>query len=158
MRIRTTLHTLLYGGNGTGCQAEIFAIDENIKISHLTALYDLLAHAIKPDDELGNNVDEYISTGYDHSVDELRKLVHNADQILLQYHQQLINHIGGNEVKIIFVSNQGYLIEVTPKNIQLLESKKVDGDEYFDFERRQTLKTGQRYSTPYLDQLQTELL
>ena len=47
---------------------------------------------------------------------------------------------------------------MTPKNINLIESRKQEGDEYFDFDRRQTLKTGQRYSTPYLDQLQTELL
>ena len=50
------------------------------------------------------------------------------------------------------------MIEVTPKNIALIESRKQEGDEYFDFERRQTLKTGQRYSTPYLDHLQGELL
>jgi len=158
MRIRSTLHTLLYGGNGKGCQEELLAIDKELKINNLTALHTLLEEAIKPDDELGNNVDEYIRTSYDPTVDELRKLVHHADQILLQYHQQLINHLDTSEVKIIFVSNQWYMIEVTPKNINLIESRKVEWDEYFDFERRQTLKTGQRYSTPYLDQLQIELL
>ncbi|AKH32960.1 DNA mismatch repair protein MutS [candidate division SR1 bacterium Aalborg_AAW-1] len=157
-RLRTTLHTLLYGGTGQGCQSELRAIDKELKIKHLTALYDRLTEILKPDDELSNNTSEYIRTGYDTSVDELRNLVHHTDQILLQYHQQLINHLDSTEVKIIFVSNQGYLIEVTPKNIKLLESKRVQGDEYFDFERRQTLKTGQRYSTPYLDQLQNELL
>ena len=134
------------------------AIDKELKIKNLITLHTLLEEAIKPDDELGNNVDEYIRISYDPTVDELRKLVHHADQILLQYHQQLINHLDTNEVKIIFVSNQWYMIEVTPKNINLIESRKVEGDEYFDFERRQTLKTGQRYSTPYLDQLQIELL
>ena len=158
MRIRSTLHTLLYGGNGNGCQEELLAIDKELKLPHLTALHTLLDDAIKPDDELGNNVDEYIRTSYDPTVDDLRKLVHNADQILLQYHQQLINHLDTSEVKIIFVSNQWYMIEVTPKNINLIESRKIEWDEYFDFERRQTLKTGQRYSTPYLDQLQIELL
>lgn len=157
-RLRTTLHTLLYGGNGTGCQAELLAIDSELKIKNLTALYDHLTEMLKPDDELSNNADEYIRTGYDSTVDELRNLVHHTDQILLQYHQQLINHLDTSEVKIIFVSNQWYMIEVTPKNINLIESRKVAWDEYFDFERRQTLKTGQRYSTPYLDHLQTELL
>ena len=157
-RLRTTLHTLLYGGNGMGCQAELFAIDTELQIKHLTALYDRLTEMLKPDDELSNNADEYIRSGYDNSVDELRNLVHHTDQILLQYHQQLINHLDTSEVKIVFVSNQWYLIEVTPKNINLIESRKQEGDEYFDFDRRQTLKTGQRYSTPYLDQLQTELL
>jgi DNA mismatch repair ATPase MutS len=106
MRLRTVLQTLLYGGNGKGCQEELLAIDQTLKLPHLTAIHTLLDDAVKPDDELGNNVDEYIRTGYDPIVDELRKLVHNADQILLQYHQQLINHLDTNEVKIIFVSNQ----------------------------------------------------
>ncbi len=34
----------------------------------------------------------------------------------------------------------------------------MQGDELFDFERRQTLKTAQRYSTPYLDDLQSQIL
>jgi len=50
------------------------------------------------------------------------------------------------------------MIEVTPKHIAALEATRVQGDEYFDLERRQTLKTGQRYSTPYLDTLQHKLL
>lgn len=50
------------------------------------------------------------------------------------------------------------MIEVTPKHIATLEATRVQGDEYFDLERRQTLKTGQRYSTPYLDDLQHKLL
>lgn len=82
------------------------AIDKELKIKNLITLHTLLEEAIKPDDELGNNVDEYIRISYDPTVDELRKLVHHADQILLQYHQQLINHLDTNEVKIIFVSNQ----------------------------------------------------
>ena len=69
-------------------------------------MYDRLEEAIKPDDELSNQSEEYIRTGYDLTVDELRKLVHHADQILLQYHQQLIHHLELNDVKIVFVSNQ----------------------------------------------------
>ncbi len=89
-----------------GCQAELFAIDTELQIKHLTALYDRLTEMLKPDDELSNNADEYIRSGYDNSVDELRNLVHHTDQILLQYHQQLINHLDTSEVKIVFVSNQ----------------------------------------------------
>lgn len=157
-RLRIVLHTLLYGGNGNGCKQELLAIDTTLQRQHLTAIEEKLNDILKADDELSNNTDEYIRTGYDTTIDELRNLVHHTDQILLQYHQQLINHLDTSEVKIVFVSNQGYMIEVTPKNIKLLESRRQEWDEYFDFERRQTLKTGQRYSTPYLDQLQIQLL
>lgn len=121
-------------------------------------MYSLLQSAIKATDLLSPQTEEYIADGYDAQVDELRHLVHHTDQILLAYHQQLINHTQINELKIVFVTNQGYMIEVTPKNIANLEAKNIATDEYFDFERRQTLKTGQRYSTPYLDDLQSKLL
>ena len=158
MKLRLVLHTLLYWGNWIWCTKELSWIDKDLKIQHIINIYNTLENAIKPDEELGNNIDEYIRPNYNTIVDELRKLVHNADQILLQYHQQLINHLNINDVKIVFVTNQWYMIEVTPKNISSIESNKIEWDEYFDFERRQTLKTGQRYSTPYLDKLQIELL
>lgn len=157
-RLRSTLSSLLSSHTWQGCQKELLAVDDTLKLKNLTAVLDLLNDALKPDAELSNNTEEYIRTGYDSSIDELRTLVHHADQILLQYHQQLSKHLEIADVKIIFVSNQWYMIEVTPKNIALLEDKRIEGDDYFDFERRQTLKSGQRYSTPYLDHLQTELL
>ena len=157
-RLRSTLRTLLYSGSWQGCQKELLSIDTELQLKNLTVILDLLEDALKPDDELSNNTEEYIRTSYDLTVDELRKLVHHADHILLQYHQQLIHHLGLNDIKIVFVTNQWYMIEVTPKNILVLEGKKIDGDEYFDFERRQTLKSWQRYSTPYLDHLQNEIL
>lgn len=49
-------------------------------------------------------------------------------------------------------------MEVTPKDIELFESCSVEGDEKFDFSRRQTLKTGQRYTTPYLSELEIKIL
>lgn len=121
-------------------------------------MYEQLVAMLKPDHELTNNTNEYINDGYDSIVDELRVLVHHTDQILLNYHQELIRHTNISELKIVFVNNQGYLIEVTPKHIPSIEAKRVDGSESFEFERRQTLKTAQRYSTPYLDQLQHQLL
>jgi DNA mismatch repair ATPase MutS len=57
-----------------------------------------------------------------------------------------------------FVKNQGYYIEVTNKDIQTLETRVQSSNEKFDFQRRQTLKGVQRYSTPYLDALQEKIL
>lgn len=38
------------------------------------------------------------------------------------------------------------------------EAKQQKGNPKFDFIRRQTLKTGQRYITPYLEELQNRIL
>lgn len=49
------------------------------------------------------------------------------------------------------------MIDVTPKHITTIENKTSDDDD-FAFVRMQTLKTGQRYTTPTLDAIQIELL
>lgn len=49
------------------------------------------------------------------------------------------------------------MIDVTPKHIATIESKKTDDSDY-NFIRMQTLKTGQRYMTETLDGLQKEIL
>ncbi len=38
------------------------------------------------------------------------------------------------------------------------EAKAIKGDPKYDFIRRQTLKTGERYITPYLEELQHKIL
>lgn len=158
VRLRTTLQTILYSGEGNGCQEALLSIDKDVKINTLTDLCDRLDAALRSADDLAPNAEEYIRDGYDAQIDELRTLIHHTDQILLWYHQQLINHTKISDIRIVFVTNQWYMIEVTPKHITALEATRVQGDEYFDLERRQTLKTGQRYSTPYLDTLQHKLL
>ena len=50
------------------------------------------------------------------------------------------------------------MIEITPKHIQAMENSIILDDEYLDFERRQTLKSCQRYTSPYLEKLQDKLL
>lgn len=87
----------------------------------------------------------------------MRDLLYHSDRILLDYRQRLVGHTGVTDLKIIYVTNQGYMIDVTPKHIATIESKKTDDDDY-NFVRMQTLKTGQRYMTPTLDALQKELL
>ncbi len=47
---------------------------------------------------------------------------------------------------------------MTPKDIAAFEAGCVKGDPKFDFIRRQTLKTGERYITPYLEELQHKIL
>jgi DNA mismatch repair protein MutS len=49
-------------------------------------------------------------------------------------------------------------LEVTPRDTDTFEAASVKGDSKFEMIRRQTLKTGQRYTSIYLDELQHKVL
>ena len=107
---------------------------------------------------------DFICEGYSEEVDALKKIAFHSDELLLQYQQLLAQHTGINSIKIKFIKNQGYYIEVTNKDIEKLEaSSKIqvtskEDQEKFDFQRRQTLKGAQRYTTPYIDMIQEKIL
>lgn len=49
-------------------------------------------------------------------------------------------------------------MEVTPKDVEAFEARSIKGDPKREMIRRQTLKTGQRYTSIYLDELQRKVL
>jgi DNA mismatch repair protein MutS len=101
---------------------------------------------------------DYINDWYDSDIDELRKIAYHSDDLLLQYQQELISMIWLNNIKIKYIANQWYFIEVTKKDSEDLEKKSKEEDEKFDFMRRQTLKSQERYVTTYLEQIQNKIL
>ncbi len=106
---------------------------------------------------LNDDID-YINDGYNSEIDELRQIAYHSDGLLLAYQQELVKATGVTNVKIKYVSNQWYILEVTPKDEAAFEATSVKGDAKFELIRRQTLKTGQRYTTIYLDELQRKVL
>ena len=77
---------------------------------------------------------------------------------MLAYNQELVTASGITGLKLKYVSNSGYFIEVTNKDVQAFETIINMDDEKLALHRRQTLKSGQRYGSPYLDALQTKIL
>jgi DNA mismatch repair protein MutS len=108
-------------------------------------------------DWLNDDID-YINDGYNTEIDELRKIAYHSDSLLLEYQQELVQKTGVANVKVKYVSNQWYILEVTPKDMDAFEAASVKWDAKFELIRRQTLKTGQRYTTVYLDELQHKVL
>jgi len=100
----------------------------------------------------------YIQDNVDTHIDELRKIAYQSDGLLLHYQQELITKSWCNNLKIKFVTNSGYLIEVTPKDIKQFESIITPQETKYDLHRTQTLKSGQRYSSSHLEQLQQDIL
>ena len=119
-------------------------------------LYEYLYSLLK-EEGLNDEID-YIRDGFDAEIDELRKIAYHSDEMLIAYQQEVIQHTNIANVKVKYISNQGYFLEVTPKDIAAFEATCVKGDPKYDFIRRQTLKTGERYITPYLEELQHKIL
>lgn len=158
IRLRKTLDHILNGIDGRGISQDLLSlgIDENIQ-KQIAWLLTTLSQTFKDDDRLALKAEDYIADGFDTTLDEIRDLLYHSDRILLDYRQRLVEHTGVADIKIIYVTNQWYMIDVTPKHIATIESKKTDDSDY-NFIRMQTLKTGQRYMTETLDGLQKEIL
>jgi len=138
--------------------------------SYIQNIYNYLEQLLKNDEDYKDDID-YIRDGYNNSIDELRKIAYHSDDLLLQYQQELAKAAGIPNVKVKFVMNQGYFLEVTNKDIESFETKLSNSEcrmqnaennnEWkwkFDIVRRNTLKWGQRYSSPYLENLETKIL
>jgi len=82
-----------------------------------------------------------LAAGYDATLDELRNLSENGDQLLVDMEQQERARSGIPALKISYNRVHGYYIEVSR-----LQADKVP-DHY---QRRQTLKAVERYITPEL--------
>ena len=160
VKLRTTLKMALKGLEGKVLlELEKFGINEEEK-SDLFALFSYLESLLKKDEELLGD-GEYIADGFSPKVDELRKVAYHSDEILMEYQALLARESWIANIKLKFVMNQGYFLELTSKDSELfdqflqkkLENLTSDIDKR-DIRRRNTLKDNQRYSSPYLESIQ----
>lgn len=84
-------------------------------------LYNYLDQLLKDGASIQYGQD-FICEGYSEEVDVLKQVAFHSDELLLQYQESLVHHTGINGIKIKFIKNQGYFIEVTNKDIEKLEN------------------------------------
>jgi DNA mismatch repair protein MutS len=127
--------------------------------TQLFQLWELLQKALKADEEIKLDMD-YISDGYHEEVDRLRTIAYHSDELLLDYQQFLVRATKITNVKLKFIMNQGYFIEVTQKDMPAFERAlpPTATDAKLQLSRRQTLKDNQRYLSPYLEEIQQAIL
>ena len=91
-----------------------------------------------------------IADGANEDLDELRGVIRNAQQLLINIQQQEIEKTGIQSLKIGFNNVFGYFLEVTAKykNIEIPK----------DWIRKQTLANAERYITPELKVLEEKIL
>jgi len=119
---------------------------------------------------------DFIQDKFSQEVDELRDLAYHSDKLILDYQQELVNNLWVN-VRVKYVNNQWFLIEISKKDVEKFENKfklildnpeilkQVQDDKLwefsqdkYDFTRKQTLKIAERYISPYLKKLEEQSL
>jgi len=90
-----------------------------------------------------------IKVGFDAELDELRAIGSNAGEYLLQLEEREKQRTGFKHLKISFNRVHGYFIEL---------AKSYADQVPIDYQRRQTLKTSERYITPELKEFEDKAL
>lgn len=102
----------------------------------------LIESAIVPDPPISITEGGMIQKGYDEALDALREGSEDAQSELLQYEARLREQTGIKTLRIVYRKNQGYFIEVTKSYQDRVPE---------EFQRRQTLKNAERYTTDFLE-------
>ena len=166
IKLRTTLWLALEGLDGEILtQLKTIGLEQS-EVEELREIYNYLLALLKADDQLIGDSD-YIADWRDPQIDELRKLAYHSDDLLLSYQQKLVASSGITNIKLKFITNQWYFLELTSKDSELFDqwiseklSSSLSEQEKNEFWilRRQTLKWNQRYSSPLLENLQWEII
>jgi DNA mismatch repair protein MutS len=171
VKLRSTLGMFfstdsLHQASSNIMKAELLALGmQDNELNQLAQLWETLNTALKPDDHIKQD-SEFIADTFDSEVDRLRKIAYHSDELLLEYQQFLARTTGVHNVKLKFVMNQGYFIEITQRDSSTFEaalmkkttSPQTEEQNKLALIRRNTLKDNQRYSSPYLEQIQSDIL
>ena len=91
----------------------------------------------------------FIAPGYDAGLDELRQIATEGHQWLAEFQAREIQRTGISKLKVKHVSTFGFVIEIPKGSVAMAPA---------DYERRQTLTTGERYVTPELKEYERKVM
>ena len=91
----------------------------------------------------------FIAPGCDAELDELRQIATEGRQWLVEFQAREQQRTGISKLKVKHVNTFGYVIEIPKGSVHLAPA---------DYERRQTLTTGERYVTPELREYERKVV
>ena len=91
----------------------------------------------------------FIASGYDRELDELREISHEGHKWLAEFQAREQARTGISKLKVKHVSTFGFVIEIPKGSVSQAPE---------DYIRRQTLTTGERYTTPELKEYESKVL
>ena len=113
------------------------------------AIVNLIDRAIADDPPVLLSDGGFIAPGYDAEVDALREAANEGHRWLAEYQAREVARTGISKLKVKHVSTFGFVIEVPKGSLSLVPE---------DYIRRQTLTTGERYTTPELKEYESKVL
>ena len=131
---------------------ETAAAGVRLASARLTAqpeVVDLVDRAIADEPPVMMAEGGFIAPGYDAELDELRRIAHEGHAWLAEYQAREQARTGIAKLKVRHVSTFGFVIEIPKGSVALAPA---------DYERRQTLTTGERYVTSELKEYERKVL
>jgi DNA mismatch repair protein MutS len=126
---------------------QLHQLDE--RMGNPTPVVDLLRRAVVDGPPVVIRDGGVIASGYDEELDHLRGLSENADGHLTELEDRERARTGVANLKVGYNRVHGFYIEISKS-----QGEKVPGD----YQRRQTLKTAERYITPELKRFEDQVL
>lgn len=121
------------------------------EINEFNDLYELLEKSIYEDAPINLKEGYLIKDGYDKTLDELKYSRKNNKDFVLKMEEEEREKTGIKNLKVGFNKVFGYYIEVSKGSIKDIKPE-------FNYERKQTLSTGERYITPILKEKEALIL
>jgi DNA mismatch repair protein MutS len=113
------------------------------------ALVDLIDRAIAEEPNVILTEGNLIASGYNADLDELRGLAAEGHRWIAEYQAKEIERTGIKTLKVRRNSVFGFYIEITKALVHLAPA---------EYERRQTLTTGERFTTPELKEYERKVV
>ena len=152
--IRRTLdfrrETLAAGRETLDVRQTTSGLSSNVsRLKSQPAIVDLIDRSIAEDPPVMMNDGGFIAPGYDAELDELRQIATEGHQWLAEFQAREQQRTGIAKLKVKHVSTFGFVIEIPKGSVALAPA---------DYERRQTLTTGERYVTPELKEYERKVM
>jgi len=119
------------------------------KVGDFSALSELIGRAVKDDPPLSVRDGGIIKEGYDAELDDVNKIAHNSKEWLLNLEQNEQKRSGIKSLKIKYNRVFGYYIEITKANLGSIPENYI---------RKQTLANAERFYTPELKEMESQIL
>ena len=152
--IRRTLdfrrETLAAGRETLDVRQATSGLSSNVsRLKSQPAIVDLIDRSIAEDPPVMMNDGGFIAPGCDAELDDLRKIATEGHQWLAEFQAREQQRTGIAKLKVKHVSTFGFVIEIPKGSVALAPA---------DYERRQTLTTGERYVTPELKEYERKVM
>lgn len=120
-------------------------------VNQMLDLAQTLNSALKDEVPLHVRDGDIFQSGYNLELDELRDIQKSGKKWLLEFEANEKERTNIKNLKVGYNRVFGYYIEISKGNVALVKPE-------FEYSRRQTLSTGERYITPKLKEMEDKIL